>query len=54
LILEETFPDYQTALASLAVEPNPVTLPVLKEHFFQLDEMDSEAAAYPPANPTAT
>ena len=34
LIMEETFPDYQTALASLPEEPNPVTLPALKGRFF--------------------
>jgi hypothetical protein len=32
--LEETFPDYQTALAGLPEEPNTVTLPALTGLFF--------------------
>jgi len=52
--MEETFPDYQTALASLPEEPNPVTHLALKGRFFQLDDMDSEAAAEPPQNTSDT
>ena len=52
LILEETLPDYQTTLDSLPEEPDPVTLPVLKGSFFQLEDMDAESVADPPVNPS--
>jgi hypothetical protein len=54
MILEETLPEYQTALASLPEEPNPVTLPPLLGRFYQSEEMDAEQTADPPAVPPNT
>jgi hypothetical protein len=53
MIMEVTFPDYQTAMASLPEEPSPFTLPALQGRFFQPYDMDMEGAADPPADPTA-
>ena len=52
--MEETFPNYQTALASLPEERSPFTLPAVKGRFYKTDDMDSEAVADPPANTTGT
>jgi hypothetical protein len=54
LILDETFPDYQTVLAGLPEEPTPVTLLILTWQFFQPEDMDAKETAIPLADPTVT
>jgi hypothetical protein len=49
--MEETLPDYQTALDSLPEELDLVTLPTFKGRFFQTYEMDAETITDPPIIP---
>ena len=49
--MEETLPDYQTALDSLPEKLDPVTLPALKGRFFQTVEMNAETTVNPPVIP---
>ena len=46
--MEDTLPDYQTALDSLPEEPESVTLSTFTGRFFQTEEMDAETTADPP------
>ncbi len=50
-IMDETFPDNQTALAGLPEERTTVTLPILTGQFFQTEDMDEEEATGLAADP---
>jgi len=52
--MEETLPDYHTALDSLPEVLDPVTLSALRGRFFQTDEMNAETIADPPVIPPTT
>ena len=53
-IIDETFPDYQTALVGLPEEPTPVTLSALTGQFNQPEDMDAKEALDLAADPPVT